>query len=104
MPIRHFLVYLVGTRDGWPDNMSEREEKIMSEHYYYLKDLTTRKKVILACPCLPLRKGIVILQTVNEEEAHLIMNDEPSVKEGVHRYEMYPMTVSLLAENKPPDR
>ncbi|SYZ72991.1 conserved hypothetical protein [Candidatus Zixiibacteriota bacterium] len=95
-PKFQFLIHLIGTREGWPDNMTAAEEKIMAEHFKYLKDLTEKKKVILAGPCFGLRIGIIILQVESENEARTIMANEPSVVQGVHRYEIYPMTVSLL--------
>lgn len=74
----------------------------MTQHFYYLKDMVAKKKVILAGPCLELRKGIVILQTESEQEAKAIMDNDPSVREGLHRCEIYPMKVSLPVENLPP--
>jgi len=94
---QQYIGFLIGRRASWPDDMTEPEEKIMNEHFFYLKDLVAKRKVILAGPCLELRKGIVILETDSELEARQIMDNDPSVKKGLHRYEMYPMRVSLLA-------
>ncbi len=98
---QQYLAYLIGTRADWPDNMTESEGKIMTKHFCYLKDLVAKKKVILAGPCFELRKGIVILQTESRQEARTIMDNDPSVKQGLHRYEIYPMKVSLLIDNLP---
>ncbi len=96
MPQLQYLIHLIGTRPGWPDNMSPAEEKIMEEHFLYLKEFVARKKVILAGPCFDLRIGIIILQTETEQEAKAIMENEPSIKQGLMKYEMHPMRVSLL--------
>ncbi len=103
-PKTQFMVHLIGTREGWPDNMTAEEEKIMSEHFDYLKNLTAAKKVILAGPCFGLRAGIIVLQTESEAEARQIMDSEPSVRQGVHKYELYPMVVSLLTDYQAPSR
>lgn len=103
-PKTQFMVHLTGTRAGWPDNMTAEEEKVMSEHFEYLKDLTAAKKVILAGPCFGLRTGIIVLQTDSEEEARQIMEHEPSVLQGVHKYELYPMVISLLSDYQSPSR
>ena len=42
----HFFVRLIGTREDWPNNMTPDEERIMSEHFHYLKDLVKQKKVL----------------------------------------------------------
>jgi uncharacterized protein YndB with AHSA1/START domain/uncharacterized protein YciI len=99
-----YFVQLLGTRDGWPDNMTPEEEKVMSEHFYYLKDLIKRKKVYLAGPVFDPVFGLIILSVDSKEEAKTIMDNEPSVKAGVHTYEMHPMRASLLVDYQSPGR
>lgn len=100
----HYFVRLLGTRPDWPENMTEREEQVMSEHFVYLKDLTMRKKVLAAGPVSDPPFGLVILQTRSEAEARAILEAEPSVAQGVHRYELQPMRVSLRPDHRPPFR
>jgi len=97
---QHYFVQLSGTRDGWPDNMTEREEQIMQEHYEYLKKLTAEGKVLMAGPVFG-KFGLIVLQVYSEAEAKEIMAAEPSVKQGVHTYEMTPMVASLMADYTP---
>jgi uncharacterized protein YciI len=99
-PQEHFFVRLVGAREGWPENMTAEEERIMAEHYAYLRDLTVEKKVIVAGPVFDPVFGLIILRVHSKEEAIAIMEDDPSVKEGLHAYEMQPMRVSLLMVNQ----
>jgi len=94
----NYFVKLLGTRNGWPENMTAEEERIMSEHFVYLRDLTEKKKVLVAGPVFEPVFGLVILQVASKDEAVAIMTEEPSVKQGVHTYEIYPMRVSLRAE------
>ena len=77
--IKQYLVRLLGTRPGWPEDMTDRERKIMDDHFAYLQKLTRQKKVVLAGPCFGFHFGLVILQTESEEEAKEIMDNEPSV-------------------------
>jgi len=100
----HYLVRLLGTREGWPNNMTEREQQVMAEHFAYLKDLTMKKKVLTAGPVMQPIFGLVILQTADEDEARAIMDSEPSVVAGIHTYEIAPMTVSLFADYRSPYR
>ncbi len=102
--IKQFCVMLKGTRPDWPEKMTESEEKIMVEHYDYLKELTAKKKIILAGPCFEPVFGLIILQTESEQEAKELMEKEPSVVSGLHTYELNPMRVSLLTDNRLKDR
>jgi uncharacterized protein YciI len=70
-------------------------------HFRYLKDLTDRDVVILAGRTLNTDVssfGIVILKAGSEEEARERMNDDPAVKQGVMRAELYPYRVALMAD------
>ncbi len=96
----HFMVKLLGTRDGWPDNMTPDEERIMGEHYVYLKELTRRGTVLMAGPVSG-QYGLIVLEVRSEEEARAIMEKEPSVVQGVHTYEISPMVASLMASKAP---
>jgi len=100
----HYFVRLLGTRESWPEAMTDHETAVMERHYYYLKDLIAKKKVITAGPVFENVFGLIILRVDSKEEALEIMNNEPSVTAGVHTYEISPMVLSLLAHNVPPDR
>lgn len=92
----HFMVELLGTREGWPADMTPDEEKIMDEHYTYLVNLMNQGKMLLAGPVFN-QFGLIVLEVADEAEAKAIMDKEPSVVAGVHRYEMHRMVASLLA-------
>ena len=92
-----FLAELRGTRAGWPDNMTSDEERVMGEHFAYLKDLTAKGKCLMAGPVWG-KFGLVVLKVQSETEAREIMDKEPSVVQKVHTYEIYPMVVALLAD------
>ncbi len=92
----HFIIQLHGTRDGWPNEMTPDEERIMGEHFEYLRALTHDGKVLLAGPCMDPIYGLVVLEVSGEDEARQIMADEPSVVGGVHTYTMHPFRASLL--------
>lgn len=100
---QHYFVELLGTRAGWPENMTAEEEQIMTEHYYYLRDLTAKGKALMAGPVFG-KFGLIVLQVYSETEAREIMADEPSVKKGVHTYSLTPMIASLMANYTPPYR
>jgi uncharacterized protein YndB with AHSA1/START domain/uncharacterized protein YciI len=98
---QHYLARLLGTRPTWPDDVTEDEEKIMGEHFLYLRDLTAEKKVLMAGPVFDFKFGLVVLQVKSEAEAKEILDNDPSVKNGLHTYDMSTMTASLQAHNMP---
>ena len=96
-----YFVKLLGTRPGWPEKMTPDEERIMDDHFAYLKDLSARGKVLMAGPCFEPVFGLIILRTDSEQEAVDLMDSEPSVMHGVHTYELHPMRVSLMGHSVP---
>lgn len=98
--VKEYFVRLLGTRPGWPSDMTADEQRIISEHFEYLKDLVEQKKVLMAGPCFDPVFGLIILRVDSREEAVAIMNNEPSVKQGVHTYDLNEMKVSLMAGQK----
>jgi len=101
---QHFFIRLIGTINGWPENMTTDEKQIMSDHFEYLRELTLKRKVIAAGPVFDPVFGMIILQSESEKEARHIMDNEPSVVQGIHTYEISPMRVSLLVDHIPRER
>jgi len=95
-PTTHFLVQLHGTRDGWPNDMTADEERVMQEHFDYLQAQMWAGKVLLAGPCMDPVYGLIILDVADEAEARKIMDVEPSITAGVHTYTLHPFRASLL--------
>nr|AOR51123.1 hypothetical protein [uncultured bacterium pAW1] len=100
----HFFARLIPPRQDFPETMTATEQKIMGEHFAYLKQLTQEKRVIMAGPCLEPVFGAVILASGSLEEARTIMSNDPSVAQGVNTFEIQPMILSLLAHNVPAHR
>jgi len=98
---KQFFVQLLPVRDGFPENMTDDEERIMSEHFEYLKNLTRQGKVLMAGPCFDPTFGLVVLETGTQEEAAALIDNDPSVIEGVNTYKMQQMRVSLMANHVP---
>jgi len=96
MAIQKQFVYLIRPyREGFIENMTAEEERIMDEHFEYLKSLFNENKVTLAGPCLDGAFGIIILEVDSEERAKQIMRNDPSVKAGIMKAELHPFKISL---------
>ncbi len=80
------------------------EEATVSEHFAYLQGLMAQGILILAGRTLNTDQrtfGIVIFKAASEEVARAVMNDDPAVKKGVMRAELYSYRVALLANALP---
>jgi uncharacterized protein YciI len=80
---------------------TERESEITSQHFAYHKGLVEKGVVILAGRTLNDDEstfGIVILNAKTEEIAQGIVANDPAVREGVMRAELFPYRVALISE------
>ena len=100
--VEQYLYKIQPTRPAMlTEGPTPEEETILAGHFAYLKDLTDRGVVILAGRTLNTDVssfGIVIFKAGSEDEARERMNDDPAVKRGVMRAELYPYRVALLAD------
>jgi uncharacterized protein YciI len=77
---------------------TDEEERIVGEHFGYLKRLTDRGIVLLAGRTLNTDSssfGIVIFRAVDEAEARSIFEADPAVRAGVFKGEVFPYSVAL---------
>jgi uncharacterized protein len=97
--------YLYQLRPARPAMLREgptaEEEKILDAHVAYLADLTGKGVVILAGRTQntdPSSFGIVIFTADSEEAAREIMNEDPGVKRGMMRAELFPYRIAFHRE------
>ncbi len=96
---KQFFGQLLGTRPDWPNDMTTEEEKIMTQHFSYLQELVSDNRVLLAGPVFddPVF-GLVIISAETKEQAEAILDADPSVLAGLHRYQISEMRVSLISD------
>jgi uncharacterized protein YciI len=91
-----FVYIYKPVKDNFNETATEEENKIISEHFLYLKNLLEKKILILAGPEINAKFGIAVLEVYSEEEAEKIMNNDPAVANKVFTAELFPFRVSLL--------
>ncbi|MCE7983897.1 MAG: hypothetical protein DYG89_22210 [Caldilinea sp. CFX5] len=80
---------------------TEEEARLVSEHFHYLQRLCEAGVVKLAGRTLNTDAstfGIVIFEAADETAAHAIVDNDPAVKQGVMRAELYPYRIALMAK------
>ena len=78
---------------------TEIESRVVSEHFNYLKQLTSDGVVILAGRTQNTDNssfGIVLFNAGTVEEAREIMLNDPAVKSKVFRAELFPYKMALF--------
>lgn len=96
---KHFFAVIKPYRQDFITNPKEEEDKIMMDHFNYLKTLLKQKKLYLAGPTLIPEDpfGILIFETESEEGAKDLFENDPSVKEGIQKIaDLRPIRLSLI--------
>jgi len=83
-------------------NWTVKEKAIVERHFANLQDLLKEGKLILAGKTDGLDEktfGIVIFTANSEEEAKLIMKNDPAVAEGIMKAELFPYSIALMKDS-----
>lgn len=102
MEKNHYYAIIRPSRKDFMVNFSKEDERLMSEHFAYLKDLLEKGKLYLAGPTLieddPF--GLYIFETETEEEARKLLEADPSVVAGIQLIDDFrPIRISLSKLN-----
>lgn len=95
--LKQFLIILRPSRDTFLSDSTEDENRIVSEHFEYMKRATERGQAVLVGRTQddpPL--GLAIFEAENEDSAKLFMNGDPAVAAGVFTAELRPYSVALM--------
>lgn len=98
--MKQFLYKLKLRKDLLDDkNWTDKENKIVENHFLHLKEGTEQKRVILAGRTLNPDEssfGIVIFLATTKTEALEYMNQDPAVKHGIMTAKLFPYRVALI--------
>ena len=101
----HFLYRIQPTRLAMlTEGATEAEAAVVREHFAYLKRLETAGVMLMAGRTLNVDErtfGIAIFAAESEAEAAAIMKDDPAVKHGVMRAELFPYRIALWSARAP---
>ncbi len=102
----HFLYRIQPTRLGMlTEGPTERERKIVGEHFSYLERLVANGTVLMAGRTLNADEktfGIVVFLAESELRAQEVVHNDPAVGNGIMRAELFPYRVALWSRFGPP--
>ena len=100
-----FLYRIVPTRTAMlTDGPTDEEQRIVGEHFSYLQNLVERGIVLMAGRTMNRDErtfGIVIFQAADDTQARSLMHDDPAVRHGVMRAELFPYSIALWSNAGP---
>lgn len=97
-------IYVVRpARPGFAGGMTADEERVMDEHFAYLKAAQAAGILRLAGPCTDAAFGIVLFRAESEAAAQSFMAGDPAVRQGVMTAELHRFRVSLESGPGPAD-
>ena len=95
-----YLYRIQPTRDEFMLESTPEADRIVGEHFDYLKGLTEEGVVLLAGRTLntdPSSFGIVIFVAEDDASARTILENDPAVRAGVFRGELFPYSIALVS-------
>jgi len=78
------------------------EQAIVSQHYYYLQNLTQQGVAILVGRTQTAGEdslGIIVFKADSEKAAQELVENDPAVKQGVMQATLYPFRVALITDD-----
>ena len=94
-----FYAIIKPYRDDFMTREVEEENKLMGDHFMYLKGLMEQGKLIIAGPTLIEKDpfGVYIFETETEQEAKDLLDNDPAVTAGIQIVQDFrPIRVSLM--------
>jgi uncharacterized protein YciI len=96
MDKQHYYFALIPPRPSFPQDMTSEERALMDKHSVYFRQHFNLGKLLLYGPVMAPDGafGLGILEFADEAEARRFGENDPSVRGGLNRFEVYPMQVA----------
>ncbi|MDR3748106.1 MAG: YciI family protein [Acidobacteriota bacterium] len=96
MDRQHYYFQLIPPRPTFPQDMTSEERALMEMHGAYFQQHFDLGKLLLYGPVMAPKGafGLGILEVADEAEALRFGENDPSVRAGLNRFEIYPMRVA----------
>ena len=82
---------------------SDEQRRVFEQHGEWLEARFAEGTVRFAGRCYDGPFGMVVLEAANEREARELMEQDPSIRDGVQSAELYPFKTFIAHERGPDD-
>ena len=92
----YFYFKLIPPRSTFPADITDAERALMEEHGAYCAEQFAAGKLLAYGPVMAPDGafGMAILEVTDEDEARHFGENDPSIRAGMNRFELYPMRVA----------
>jgi uncharacterized protein YciI len=92
----HFFIRLVPPRASFIQDMTAEERDLMQQHSVYTRAQFDAGKILVYGPVMDARGpfGMAVFEAESDAEVRRILDEDPTVKAGLNRYEVSPMRVA----------
>jgi len=93
-----WLIVLRPVREEMPFEPTEEEDRIVGEHFAYLRRLRAEGKLLVAGPSqagVGDTFGIAVIDTEDEAEARAVLEADPAIVNGVMTGELRPFRIAV---------
>jgi uncharacterized protein YciI len=96
MDKQHYYFKLIPPRPSFPQDITSEERALMDQHSVYFRQHFDLGNLLLYGPVMAPKGafGVGILEVADEAEARRFGENDPSVRGGLNRFEVYPMQVT----------
>lgn len=96
MSKEHFFVRLNGPRATFPMDMTAEEKLLMQEHVRYTHQRFVDGKILIYGPVMAPKGafGMAVFEVEDQTEVRRILEDDPTVRAGMNKFEIHPMRVA----------
>jgi len=92
---QHYFCKLVPPRATFVQDMTDQEKLLMKEHADYTKDHFDAGKILIYGPVMATGWpfGMAVFEVANEAEVRQVLENDPTVRAGLNKFELSPMRV-----------
>jgi uncharacterized protein YciI len=100
---QHYFVKLIPPRPTFPFDMTSEERTLMMEHVKYTQEKFAAGKALIFGPVMASEGafGMAVFEVADEAELRAIVENDPTVRAGLNKFELHPMKLGAAQASQP---
>jgi uncharacterized protein YciI len=100
---QNYFVKLIPPRPTFPFDMTSEERALMMEHAKYTHEKFAAGKVLVFGPVMAREGafGMAVFEVADETELRAIIENDPTVRAGLNKFEFHPMKLGAAQASHP---